>query len=198
MLKDQHNDLEKRTKDFPYNPNCEACSKQPWKIELDLKKMEIGKVFSNIDDDLKKIDKIYSEIYKHLKIFIKNTKKSWKSIQEDYKKLIQQNDNFISDYNNLIIFNKFKDFEKIYENISNFLNDKLFSIQIKNEKEFIVGIRLEDGDSIHEKYLYNEIINILRRFEEEYETKWKGQFYIEDKKEDYICYAPKFKLEINN
>ena len=69
---------------------------------------------------------------------------------------------------------------------------------LKNGEEFIVSIRLEDGDSIHEKYLYDEIINILKRFEEEYETKWEGQFYIEDKKEDYICYAPKFKLEINN
>ena len=69
---------------------------------------------------------------------------------------------------------------------------------LKNEEEFIVGIRLEDGDSIHEKYLYDEIINLLRKFEEEYETNWKGQFYIEDKKEDYICYAPEFKLEINN
>ena len=69
---------------------------------------------------------------------------------------------------------------------------------LKNEEEFIVGIRLEDGDLIHEKYLYDEIINLLRRFEEEYETKWEGQFYIEDKKEDYICYAPEFKLEVNN
>ena len=69
---------------------------------------------------------------------------------------------------------------------------------LKNEEEFIVGIRLEDGDSIHEKYLYDEIINLLRRFEEEYETKWEGQFYIEDKKENYICHAPEFKLEIND
>jgi hypothetical protein len=160
MLKDQYNDLEKRTKDFPYNPNCEACSKQPWKIELDLKKIEIGKVFSNIDDDLKKIEKIYSEIYKHLKIFIKNTKNSWKSIQEDYKKLIQQNDNFISDYNNLIIFNKFKDFEKIYENINNLLNDKLFSIQIKNEKEFNDDMKI---DIINKAEYFFDVLGNLKK-----------------------------------
>ena len=69
---------------------------------------------------------------------------------------------------------------------------------LKNEEEFIIGIRAEDGDSIHEKYLYDEIIDLLRRFEADFETKWEGQFFIEDKKEDYICYAPDFKLEINS
>ena len=69
---------------------------------------------------------------------------------------------------------------------------------LKNEEEFIIGVRAEEGESIHEEYLYDEIISILRKFEEEYETKWEGQFYIEDKKEDYICYAPEFKLENND
>ena len=95
-------------------------------------------------------------------------------------------------------FNTKNDKNNIFKSIDldfNYCDEKDL---LKNEEEFIVGIRLEDGDSIHEKYLYDEIINLLRRFEEEYETKWEGQFYIEDKKEDYICYAPEFKLEVNN
>ena len=95
-------------------------------------------------------------------------------------------------------FNTKNDKNNIFKSIDldfNYCDEKDL---LKNEEEFIVGIRLEDGDSIHEKYLYDEIINLLRRFEEEYETKWEGQFYIEDKEEDYICHAPEFKLEINN
>lgn len=95
-------------------------------------------------------------------------------------------------------FNNKNDKHNIFKSIDldfDYCDDKDL---LKNEEEFIIGIRAEDGDSIHEKYLYNEIISLLRKFEEEYETKWKGQFYIEGKKEDHICYAPDYKLEIND
>ena len=66
------------------------------------------------------------------------------------------------------------------------------------EEEFIIEVRIEDGDAFHKEYLYEHIKSVLRKFENDFKTKWKGQFYIDDGKEDYICYAPSFELEIND
>ena len=66
------------------------------------------------------------------------------------------------------------------------------------EEEFIVEVRLEDGDAFHNEYLYEHIKSVLRKFENDFKTQWEGQFYIYDGKDDYICYAPNFKIEINN
>ena len=66
------------------------------------------------------------------------------------------------------------------------------------EEEFIVEVRLEDGDAFHNEYLYEHIKSVLRKFENDFKTQWEGQFYIYDGKDDYICYAPKYEIEINN
>ena len=65
------------------------------------------------------------------------------------------------------------------------------------EEEFIVEVRLEDGDAFHNDYLYEHIKSVLRKFENEFKTQWEGQFYIYDGKDDYICYAPIYEIEIN-
>ena len=66
------------------------------------------------------------------------------------------------------------------------------------EEEFIVEVRLEDGDAFHNEYLYEHIKSVLRKFENDFKTQWEGQFYIYDGKDDYICNAPNFEIEINN
>ena len=66
------------------------------------------------------------------------------------------------------------------------------------EEEFIVEVRLEDGDAFHNEYLYEHIKSVLRKFENDFKTQWEGQFYIYDGKDDYICYAPNYEIEINN
>tara|TARA_S200000501_G_scaffold81790_1_gene73789 strand:+ start:7770 stop:8285 length:516 start_codon:yes stop_codon:yes gene_type:complete len=67
-----------------------------------------------------------------------------------------------------------------------------------NDDEFIVEVRIEDGDAFHKEYLHEHIKKVLRNFENDFNTKWKGEFYIDDGKKDYICYAPNFELEIND
>ena len=64
------------------------------------------------------------------------------------------------------------------------------------EEEFIVEVRVEDGDAFHDEYLYEHIKSVLKKFESDFKTEWKGQFYIYDGKEDYICYAPDYEIEI--
>ena len=64
------------------------------------------------------------------------------------------------------------------------------------EEKFIVEVRVEDGDAFHDEYRYAHIKSVLRKFENDFKTEWKGQFYIYNDKEDYICYAPKFEIEI--
>ena len=66
------------------------------------------------------------------------------------------------------------------------------------EEEFIVEVRLEDGDAFHNDYLYEHIKSVLRKFENDFKTQWEGQFYIYDGKDDYICYAPIYEIETNN
>jgi len=66
------------------------------------------------------------------------------------------------------------------------------------EEEFIVEVRVEDGDALHNDYLYEHIKSVLRKFENDFKTQWEGQFYIYDGKDDYICYAPNYEIEINN
>ena len=66
------------------------------------------------------------------------------------------------------------------------------------EEEFIVEVRLEDGDAFHNEYLYEHIKSVLRKFENDFKTQWEGQFYIYDGKDDYICYAPNYEIDINN
>tara|TARA_B100000963_G_C22390185_1_gene564138 strand:- start:219 stop:710 length:492 start_codon:yes stop_codon:yes gene_type:complete len=66
------------------------------------------------------------------------------------------------------------------------------------EKEFIVEVRVENGDAFHNEYLYEHIKSVLRKFENNFKTQWEGQFYIYDGKDDYICYAPKYEIERNN
>ena len=66
------------------------------------------------------------------------------------------------------------------------------------EEEFIVEVRLEDGNAFHNEYLYEHIKSVLRKFENDFKTQWEGQFYIYDGKDDYICYAPIYEIEINN
>ena len=66
------------------------------------------------------------------------------------------------------------------------------------EEEFIIEVRIEDGDAFHKEYLYEHIKSVLRKFENDFNTKWEGEFYIDNGKEDYICHAPHFDLEINN
>ena len=67
-----------------------------------------------------------------------------------------------------------------------------------DEEEFIVEVRLEDGDAFHNEYLYEHIKSMLRKFENDFKTQWEGQFYIYNRKDDYICYAPNYEIEINN
>ena len=66
------------------------------------------------------------------------------------------------------------------------------------EEEFIIGIQVEKGDATHSQYLYEHIKNVLRKFKSDYNTKWEGQFYIDDGKDDYICYAQDFELQLND
>ena len=66
------------------------------------------------------------------------------------------------------------------------------------KEEFIIEVRIEDGDAFHKDYLYEHIKSVLRKFESDFNTKWEGEFYIDDGKKDYICYAPHFDLEIND
>ena len=66
------------------------------------------------------------------------------------------------------------------------------------EEEFIVEVKVEDGDAFHKEYLYDHIKSVLKNFENDFNTKWEGQFYIDDGEKDYICYAPNFDLQIND
>ena len=66
------------------------------------------------------------------------------------------------------------------------------------EEEFIVDVKVEDGDAFHKEYLYDHIKSVLKNFENDFNTKWEGQFYIDDGEKDYICYAPNFDLQIND
>ena len=42
------------------------------------------------------------------------------------------------------------------------------------EEEFIVEVRIEDGDAFHKEYLYEHIKSVLRKFENDFNTKWEG------------------------
>ena len=66
------------------------------------------------------------------------------------------------------------------------------------EEEFIVEVKIEEGDAFHKEYLYEHIKKVLRKFENDFNTRWEGEFYIDDGEKEYICYAPNFDLEIND
>ena len=67
-----------------------------------------------------------------------------------------------------------------------------------SEEEFAVGVRIEKGDAFHKEYLYKHIKKVLRKFENDFNTKWVGEFYMDDGEKEYICYAPNFDLEVND
>ena len=66
------------------------------------------------------------------------------------------------------------------------------------EEEFVVEVRIEEGDAFHKEYLYEHIKKVLRKFENDFNTRWEGEFYMDDGEKEYICYAPNFDLEIND
>jgi len=65
------------------------------------------------------------------------------------------------------------------------------------EEEFAIEVRIEKGDAFHKEYLYEHIKKVLRKFENDFNTTWEGEFYMDDGEKEYICYAPNFDLEFN-
>ena len=73
----------------------------------------------------------------------------------------------------------------------------IFSHNINAQEEFIIEVRIEDGDAFHKEYLYEHIKSVLSKFQNDFNTKWEGEFYIDNLLNDYLKKENYLKLLMN-
>tara|TARA_B110000259_G_scaffold49535_1_gene58098 strand:+ start:501 stop:4589 length:4089 start_codon:yes stop_codon:yes gene_type:complete len=168
-------------KDYPFNPDCECCKKQPWKLLLenlnsDLNKkkdefVEVNKVFENNNTNVKNYEDIKNKLNEDIKKITKyiDTYDEYKSKEEYWKKQIE----FINQYDKL---NKeIKDYEEKDIN-----NNKLLKENKRNKKELLNIIKnlenkLSDLDiKLKLKNEYDKWVE--RRNKNEEDIRWFNWF----------------------
>ena len=63
------------------------------------------------------------------------------------------------------------------------------------EEEFIVEVRLEDGDAFHNEYLYEHIKSVLRKFENDPKKHFKKAISIESNAEPLLGLASCLRIQ---
>lgn len=155
--------------DYPFNPDCECCMKQPWKIQL-----------NDLQDTLSALEKNNSNIQNLIK---EREEEIENNLEEINKNIEKYNDWFVK-------YKELKKNEKEY-------NKQLKSFELKdkleleyNEKNTELNKLLEDLNNIEKKldkiYIKLEYQSWVDRKDINLKHKTEYKLYIEEKKKEWI------------
>lgn len=182
--------------DYPFNPDCECCLKQPWKIQLNDLEDSLSKITKNNEIITELINDKEKEIKSNLTKLKDSNKKLIKWI-DGYNELLKDEKNFIKDRENYKIKEELEiDIDKIekeihvlekdIKNIENKLEYKRWEeMREKNMKDMK---EYEDFEKrIIEEYdeiegIKEELENIIEMDKDNKEKKKKYKYWLEIKR----------------